>query len=328
MTTSEPEYPVFSIITPSYNQGEFLAETIESVIGQEGDFCIDYVIVDGGSTDNSVEVIKNYDSMLKERTWPISCRGISFRWLSEADEGQSEALSKGFRMARGEFFAWLNSDDVYLPGALQTVTTFFSEHQDTGLLYGDAHYSDPTGEIIGRYRTEHFDFDKLAWFNFICQPSAFFTRSAFVSTGGMDESLLFAMDYDLWVRIGKRFPCSYLPANLSRYRLHEASKTVRRESLRANGEEGLQVALKHYGWAPLTRVYNACSLSCSTRLPAFMARFHPVVVSAALFCAVFRSLKLNRGISRNDLKLLNWANFRKLFRSRRELMTGKLVKPD
>ena len=314
---------IISIVTPSYNQGQFLAETIESVINQEGDFCIDYIVVDGASVDNSVDIIRHYEHLLNEGNWPIKCLGITFRWLSERDKGQTDALAKGFRMAEGELLAWLNSDDSYLPGALQTAAVFFRDYPETGLLYGDAHYCDTAGTIIGRYRTEAFAFDKLAWFNFICQPSTFFTREAYEAVGGLDTTLQFAMDYDLWIRIGRRFPCRYLPRFLSTYRLHEASKTIRDETLFKNSEEGLRVAIKHFNWAPLTRVYNSCTFHCSARFPACLARCRAVVICSAILCTAFRSFQLNRGIRRNDLRLLNRENFRKLFKSRLEIMTGK-----
>lgn len=313
----------FTIVTPSYNQGEFLAETIESVIGQEGEFVIDYIIVDGGSTDNSVDIIRQYDALLQTGEWPISCRGITFRWLSEKDKGQTDALMKGFRQANGNILAWLNSDDTYLSGALQAAAEFFREHPDTALLYGDAHYCDTTGAVIGRYRTDAFDLDKLAYANIICQPSTFFRRDAFEEVGGLDETLHFAMDFDLWIRIGKRFPCRYLPEFLATYRLHEASKTIRDETLFANSEEGLRVAMRHFSWAPLTRVYNSCNFRCRARLPAFLARSKQLVITATVICSLFRSLRLNRGIHGNDLRLLNRENFRKLFKSRLEIMTGK-----
>jgi glycosyltransferase involved in cell wall biosynthesis len=317
------ERTIFSIITPSCNQGEFLADTIESVISQAGDFVIDYIVVDGGSTDNSVNIIKRYDALLQKGGWLINCRGITFRWLSEKDRGQTDALIKGFRMAEGELFAWLNSDDTYLPGTLQTAVDFFQGNPEAGLLYGDAHYCNTAGTIIGRYRAEEFDFKKLAWFNFICQPSTFFRREVFHTVGGLDKSLHFAMDYDLWVRIGKRFPCSYLPRFLATYRLHETSKTVQDETLYANCEEALSLAMKYFGWAPLTRVYNSCHSLCRAKLPAFLTRIKPAVIVATVICSLVRSLQLNRGIRRKDLKLLNQENFRKLFRSRIEIMTGK-----
>src|SRR5450631_3400065 len=130
-------FPVISIVTPSYNQGTFLAESIESVMGQEGDFSIDYIIVDGGSSDNSVDIIKKYEARLHNGEWPVTCRGITYRWVSERDRGQTDALIKGFRMSQGEVLAWINSDDTYLPGALQTAALFFSSQPDAGLLYGN-----------------------------------------------------------------------------------------------------------------------------------------------------------------------------------------------
>jgi glycosyltransferase involved in cell wall biosynthesis len=323
MNNQATNNPIISIVTPSYNQGAFLAETIESVISQEGDFSIDYIIVDGGSSDNSVDIIRHYDALLKKGEWPVKCLGITFRWLSEKDKGQTDALMKGFRMAKGGVFAWLNSDDTYLPGTLQTAADFLRDNPDIGLLYGDAHYCDTAGAIIGRYRTEEFDLNTLASFNFICQPSAFFRKDVFDAVAGLDESLHFAMDYDLWIRIGKRFTCRYLPQFLSKYRLHEASKTVRDESLFENGEEALRLAIKHFDRAPLTRVYNSCNFYCRSRLPAFLTKSRLVVICSTLICALSRSLWLNRGIRRNDLRLLNLVNFRKIFKSRLEIMTGK-----
>ena len=317
--------PVLSIVTPSYNQGEFLTETIESVISQAGEFHIDYIIVDGGSTVNSVDVIKRYDALLQDGRFPINCSGITIRWMSEKDKGQTDALIKGFRMAEGEIVAWLNSDDTYLPGTLQVIASFFCNYPETGLVYGDAHYCDIAGTVIGRYRTEEFEYDKLAWFNYICQPSTFIRKKVFDEVGGLDDTLHFAMDYDLWVRIGKRFTCNYLPGFLSMYRLHGSSKTLLDESLYRNSEEALRLSMKYFNWAPLTRVYNSCNSYCRTRLPKFLSGRKSMVTLASVICLVFRSLWLNRGIRRNDLGLLNRENFRKLFKSRIEIMTGKTI---
>src|SRR5450631_2739137 len=113
--TSMSNVPTISIVTPSFNQGEFLAATIESVISQAGDFIIDYLIVDGGSLDNSIDIIRGYDALIRTDMFPVNCCGLTYRWLSEQDRGQADALAKGFRMAEGEIFAWLNSDDTYLP---------------------------------------------------------------------------------------------------------------------------------------------------------------------------------------------------------------------
>jgi len=313
---------LISIVTPSYNQGCFLAETIESVISQEGDFHIDYIIVDGASTDGSVEIIRRYESLLHSGERPIRCRGITYRWQSEKDQGQTDALMKGFARADGEILAWLCSDDTYLPGALQTAVAFFHENPDVSLLYGDAWYCDPAGTITGRYPVEDFDLSRLAYFNFICQPSTFFRREAFVTVGGLDNSLRFAMDYDLFIRIGKSFACRYLSQFFSRYRLHEASKTMRDDLLFENHEETLRLALKHFGWAPLNFVYGSCAYYCLARLPKVLTRFRALHVCAALACMVFRSLRLNRGVRKNDLQLLTPANIRKLFKKREEILLG------
>ena len=313
---------VISIITPSYNQGAFLAETIESVISQAGEFFIDYIIVDGGSSDDSVDIIKRYDSLLKTGQWPIKCEGITYRWMSERDKGQTDALMKGFRLAQGDVFAWLNSDDTYLPGALQTAAGYFRDHPDAGLLYGDAHYIDISGAIISNYRTAEFDLGRLAVANIICQPAAFFQKAAFEAVGGLDETLRFAMDYDLWIRIGKRFHCRHIPQLLATYRLHESSKTISNDTLYINSEESLAVTIRHFGWAPMTRVFTSCHILCSARLPGVSGCSRLAVAAAASVCALFRSVILNRGFHRHDLKLLNRENFRKLFKSRIEIMTG------
>jgi hypothetical protein len=256
---------------------------------------------------------------------PVNCRGLTYRWVSESDQGQTDALLKGFRMTNGTILSWLNSDDVYLPGALQTVAGMFNDLPETGLVYGDAHYCDTAGSIIGRYRTEEFDYNKLAWFNYICQPSTFFRKEVFDEVGGLDDSLHFAMDYDLWVRIGKRFTCRYIPDFLSMYRLHESSKTILDETLYQNSEEALRLAMKYFDWAPLTRTYNSCNSYCRARLPKFLAGRESMVVLATVICSLFRSIWLNRGIRRNDMKLLSGDNFLKLFKSRTEIMTGKTV---
>lgn len=314
---------IFSIITPSYNQGAFLAETIESVISQDGDFSVDYIIIDGGSTDNSLDIIKRYDTVLQNGNWPITCRGIRYRWVSERDNGQTDALMKGFRMANGEIFAWLNSDDTYRPGALKTAADFFRNHPDTGLLYGDAHYCDAAGTTVGKYRTDTFDLVKLASANIICQPAAFVRRSAFEAVGGLDETLDFVMDYDLWIKVGGRFSCHYTPQPLATYRLHEASKTINSDTLIRNSEESLGVTRRHFDWVPLTRVYTSCHILCLARLPGVFSRSRLIVAAAASVCTLFRSLRLNRGFHRNDLKLLKFENFRKLSKNRIEIMTGR-----
>jgi glycosyltransferase involved in cell wall biosynthesis len=312
----------FTVITPSYNQGQFLAETIESVIGQEGDFCLDYIVIDGGSSDDSVAIIRHYQRIFEESSRSFKGRKVRYRWLSEPDHGQTDALIKGFRIAEGDIFAWLNSDDTYLPGTLQSVADSFHENPKVSILYGDAHYCDKEGKVLGRYPSGEFDYARFAYFNFICQPSTFFRREAFEAVGGLDKTLRYAMDYDLFVRISKQFTCRYLPRFLSRYRLHDTSKTIRDDELFENHEEALRLAVNHFGWAPLNRVYGSCNYYCLSRLPRFLVMLRFPVFGSSVLYTLARSLWLNRGLRRADLQVLSLGNLRKIFKGRLEILKG------
>lgn len=306
---------LISIVTPSYNQGGYLRETIESVLGQEGDFSLDYIIVDGGSKDQSVEIIRHYERLMNEGVWPVKCHGIRYRWISEKDRGQTDAIMKGFRMAKGEVLAWLNSDDTYLPGALQTAADAFSKEPDITVLYGKSHFTDVEGKVIGKYPTEPFDVRRLAQFNFICQPSTFFRKSALDAVGGLDTSLHFVMDYDLWIRMAGKFKFRYIPEFLSTYRLHEASKTISPLTALANHKEALDTVHRHYGWFPLNRVYMYCHSLIQSKLPSALGKSTVFLVLLSLPYAGAQYLRLNRGIRREDVKLLRPSNLRKLFKS-------------
>ena len=218
---------VFSIITPSYNQGQFIEETIKSVLSQEGNFFIDYIIADGGSTDNSVEVIKKYDQLLKNGEYPVKCRGIEYRWWSREDKGQSNAINQGFKVAKGDILAWINSDDFYEPGAFAYVLRKFKETPDAALIYGDGYIirQDSKVKVLAPSKPGSFEMllrEEIS----IYQPSAFFTKDVVQEVGFLDENLHYAMDYDLWLRIfadGRR--CLYYSKPLASLRLWEGSKT-------------------------------------------------------------------------------------------------------
>lgn len=217
----------FSIITPSYNQGQFIEETIKSVLDQEGEFYIDYIIMDGGSTDNSVEIIKKYEQVLKEKRWPIKCRGISYRWVSEKDRGQSHAINKGFGMARGEIGAWLNSDDYYNQGALAAVVDFFQDDNSLAMVYGDGYFVDSGSHEKKPYNVEPlFDLWKLIHlYDFISQPSVFMKLEALRSAGFLDGQLHYIMDWELWVRLSRFGKILHVPEKLSCARVYFEAKT-------------------------------------------------------------------------------------------------------
>lgn len=313
---------VFSIVTPSLNQGQFIGNCIRSVLSQKGDFYLDYIIVDGGSTDDSIDIIRQLELLVAEGEFAANCRGISFRWQSAPDRGQSDALRKGFELARGNILSWLNSDDLLLPDALQVVSSFFEQNPSTALLYGNARYCDQTGKVIGNYPAQEFDLDKLAYFNFMPQPATFFRSTAFENVNGIDSSLNYVMDYDLAIKIAKSFTCSYLPRVLAYYRLHEEAKTVLADTLHENHAEGLRVTMKHFGWAPLNLVYGSCYHWCLKNLPACFTRYKALLIVISAACTIFQSLLLNRGINTRDLQLLNLANIKKLFKDRRSILLG------
>ena len=313
---------IFTIVTPSYNQGAFLGRTIESVLNQEGDFRIDYIIMDGGSDDNSVEIIRSYQKRVESGEYKILCNGITLRWISEKDGGQGDAIRKGFLMAKGTILAWLNSDDFYMPEAFQSVVDIFRNNSEISLIYGDCGYCDEHGNAIGRYPAAEFDFARLASFNFIPQPSTFFRLDAYHAAGGLDDSLRYVMDFDLVIRICKGAVCHYLPHQLSCYRLHGDSKTVMEDGLFDNHEEALRVVIKYFSWAPFNLLYGSCSSYFDQHIPDGMKKSRLLRIVISLAAALIRSLWLNHGIDLRDLKLLNRENLRKLFITRREILLG------
>lgn len=289
--------PKISIITPSYNQGRYIEETIESVLAQDYPD-IEYIVVDGGSTDETIDILKKYDAKL--------------RWISEKDNGQSDAIIKGFKMAKGEIIAWLCSDDIYLPGAVTRIVEFFKSNGDVGLVYGKSHYIDEEGKVTGEYPSAGFDAERMAVFNMISQPSAFFKKEAYDKAAGVDVALTYAMDYDLWLRLAKVAKVEYLREFFSSYRLHRESKTVSNVHALKQSKEILDTVQKHFGFAPLNRVYVYSYLSIKERLSSTSSI---LTIFLAIFSTLSLYLKLNRGIRLADLKSLSFENLFKIFKT-------------
>ncbi len=209
--------PTVSVITPSYNGGRYISETIRSVLEQDWPD-LEYVVMDGGSTDQTQEVLRDFEQRSAGRV----------RWICQPDQGQADAINKGFALSQGEVLAWLNSDDTYAPGAVRAAAQYLADHPDVALVYGDANFIDARGNLIGPcVHVEPFDRKRLVRYSdFIVQPSAFFRRSAFEAVGGLDSSLNWMLDWDLWLRLAERFRVAYLPHVLANYRWLGDSKTA------------------------------------------------------------------------------------------------------
>jgi glycosyltransferase involved in cell wall biosynthesis len=202
-----------SIVTPSYNQARFLEITMRSVLEQDYAH-IEYIVVDGGSTDGSRDLLEKYSRRL---SW----------WVSEKDRGQTDAINKGFARARGDVLAWLNSDDTYQPGAVREAVDFLQANPQVGLVYGDASYIDENGRVIGRFPAAQTDYRRLReGYVHIPQQSAFFRANLWRKVGPLDASFYFAMDYDLWVRLAREAPLVYHPRLWANFRLHSDAKTI------------------------------------------------------------------------------------------------------
>ena len=235
-------WPKISIVTPSYNQGAFLEKTLRSVLLQ-GYPNLQYIVIDGGSTDQSVEVIQKYTSWIDE-------------WESKPDRGQSHAINKGMAQADGDIVAWLNSDDFYMPNALRHVARAFTEHpSDVGAIVGQGQKVDEHGNVGHTPALNDLSYDAfLHWMqggNFM-QPSCFMRRSVWEECSPLREDLNYCLDVDLWLKIADRFRFTKVDRLLSRALEHRAAKTIAdRTAMRLEtalliaqhgGDEGMRIA--------------------------------------------------------------------------------------
>ena len=213
MPTGAP-WPKVSIVTPSYNQARFIEETIRSVLLQ-GYPDLEYIIIDGGSADGTVDIIRKYEKWLTY-------------WVSEPDRGQSDAINKGWRLAQGDVLAFLNSDDIYMPGAVRTAAAFLGQNPDTGMIYGECNIIDEHSHLKRRFKTADFRIEKVLCGepNVIPQPSAFIRRTTIDKVGLLDIDMDMAMDLDLWVRIGLKHSIVHIPEVLASHRLYPGTKTL------------------------------------------------------------------------------------------------------
>ncbi|KKT38981.1 MAG: Glycosyl transferase family 2 [Candidatus Gottesmanbacteria bacterium GW2011_GWB1_44_11c] len=248
--------PRISIITPSFNQRRFIARTIESVCAQDYPN-IEYIVMDGGSTDGTVDILKNGKWKMENGK-----KNILFRWVSEKDNGQADAINTGLRKATGDIVGYLNSDDYYEPGAIRKVMEIFQKDKAVQWLTGDCRIVNEKGNEIERC----IRFYKKAWrhiplqyalpvLNPIAQPSTFWRKRVMDTLGTFKQTLTYAFDYDYWIRLSKQYPLTVLPDTLSCFRIHKKSKGG--SDYRLQFEEEMRIAKHHFDNPILLRLHRA-----------------------------------------------------------------------
>jgi glycosyltransferase involved in cell wall biosynthesis len=256
-----PRMLSISVITPSYNHAEFLGRTIESVHSQRGEFRLEHIVVDGGSTDGTVEI-------LESSAHPI-------RWVSEPDDGQADALNKGLAMATGDVVGWLNSDDVYEPGALAEVAGVLAAEPETRWAYGKVRIIDRDDREIRRWITAYknwkmrrFSFRRLLAENWISQMGVFWRRRAGEEVGPFRKDLHYCMDYDFWLRLAERWPGRFLPRYLAAFRWYAESKSGAGFSrqFREQYEVARKAARGRYLWTLIVHRLNVWKIVTAYRI--------------------------------------------------------------
>ncbi len=247
---NDPMLPLVSIVTPSYNQGRFIRATIESVLTQDYPN-IEYWVIDGGSTDETVSILKEYEQDRR------------FHWISEPDQGQSDAINKGLDRCQGVLFSWLNSDDLLLAGALHHVANAWQHFSQPAIIYGLARLIDETNNDLGYcpMQSSSMNLEKLLWTETSpVQPATFLPTNIVQKVGGVDPSLHFLMDLDLLIRVGQCVPFVHVPCDVALFRLHSQSKTVSLASKFVNDIDTIMHRVAQQGLLPPSQANSRSSL--------------------------------------------------------------------
>ncbi len=276
-----------SIVTPSYNQGRFIERTLQSVASQGGND-IEHIVMDGASSDETVEILKKF--------------GDRIRWVSEKDRGQTDAVNKGIRASVGEIIGWLNSDDIYYPGAIARVVEYFFRHPEIDVVYGMADHIDLDDHAFESYPTEPWNFDRLQETCFICQPALFFRRRVIEHHGILDESLHYCMDYEYWLRLGKagaRF--GYLEEKLAGSRLYADNKTL---GARVRVHKEINDMFKrHFSKVPDRWLFNYAHAMTEDKIDREDSPF--LYISNLVLVSAYASFRWNYGLSNNMRSTFN-----------------------
>lgn len=231
--------PLVTIVTPCRNAREFLRETIAGILDQDYPR-IEYLVIDGASSDGTLDILREHDARLQ--------------WISEPDAGAADAIAKGFERATGEILAWVNADDTLLPGAVTAAVRSLAAHPEAALVFGDADWVDERGTVLRSYPVSPAARERLAAECLLCQPACFFPAAAYRRAGGIDASLHYAFDWELWMRLARQGEFHHVARKLATSRMHGGNKTL--GGRRGVFEEGMRVLQRHYGYVPFSWVYS------------------------------------------------------------------------
>ena len=268
------EFPLVTIVTPTLNAGQYLAETIESVLSQDYPR-IEYIAVDGGSTDDTNQILARY--------------GPRLRVFRQTDAGAAQAINRGFRRGSGTICVWLSADDTLLPGSVSAAVKSFQLSRSLDVVYGEANWTASDDTLLGRYPTSPNAVLQFWRECLICQPAAFVRRSALEEIGYLDEELKSAFDYDLWIRLSKKVEFGYLDRCLATSRMHRANLTLSQRGTALR--EAMTVQLRHFGYTPFQSVYGYCAYRVDKRDQFF----EPLRLSIRAYClSLAYGMLLNR----------------------------------
>jgi glycosyltransferase involved in cell wall biosynthesis len=238
-----------TVVTPTYNQASYIAKTLQSVLDQNMGSCLQYIIQDGCSTDGTEAVVRGFEEAFRQQ-------GVEWHYVREEDSGQSDAINRAWRLANGDVLTYLNSDDLYRPGALRTVQAFFEDHPDFQWAYGGWRLIGEMGSVYKSIQPQRYCRAGLLNYCNIGQPACFFRRALLSKVGELREDLHFAMDYELWLRMAAHVPAGIISSELAEMRYYAAAKSA--ASVRPQLREIFDLGAKYsqpFGWRRLCQCF-------------------------------------------------------------------------